>query len=55
MATKKTVKIKPVGVSEIKDLKIIREAIAQVHRRPTAEDWAYVKAREDALERAMAK
>ena len=55
MAAKKKVKIKPVGASEIKDIKIIREAIEQVHRKPTPEDWAYVKEREDMVQRLMAK
>jgi hypothetical protein len=33
------VKMKPVGASEIKDPKIVREAIAQVRKERTPEDW----------------
>jgi hypothetical protein len=49
------VKMKPVGFSEIKDIKIIREAIAQARRKPTPEDLAYVQKREEILKRTMAK
>jgi hypothetical protein len=48
-------KVKPVQASEIRDIKIIREAIAQVRRRPTAEDWEYVHACEAALDRVLRK
>jgi hypothetical protein len=47
------VKIKPVGVSEIKDKVILREAIEQIHRKPTQEDWAYVKEREEFAKRML--
>lgn len=49
------VKIKPVEPSEIKDKTILREALAQIHRKPTTEDWAYVQAREEMLQRTMKK
>jgi hypothetical protein len=48
-------KVKPVQASEIRDIKIIREAIAQVRRRPTAEDWADVRAWEAELDRVLRK
>ena len=35
----KEVRVKPVGVSEIKDERILREAIAEIHRKPPAEDF----------------
>jgi hypothetical protein len=38
------VKMKPVGASEIKDLKIVREAIAQVRKKRTPEECAEIKA-----------
>jgi hypothetical protein len=41
------VKMKPVGASEIKDLKIAREAIAQVRKERTPEEWAEIKAMMD--------
>jgi hypothetical protein len=50
---KKAVRVKPVGVSEIKDKRILAEAVAQVHRKPTAEDWAYVRAIQKELEAVM--
>jgi uncharacterized alpha-E superfamily protein len=37
------VKMKPVGASEIKSLKIAREAIAQVRKERTPEEWAEIK------------
>ncbi|MDR1029446.1 MAG: hypothetical protein LBL76_01080 [Treponema sp.] len=49
----KTVKIKPIEVSEIKDKKILREAIAQIHRKPTTEDLIYVKNLEDFAKRMI--
>jgi hypothetical protein len=53
------VKMKPVGASEIKDIKIIREAIAQVRKERTPEEWAEIKVMMDEgikhLERVMAK
>jgi hypothetical protein len=41
------VKMKPVGASEIKDIKIIREAIAQVRKERTPEERAEIKAMMD--------
>jgi hypothetical protein len=38
-------KIKPVEPTVIKDKKIIREVIAQIRRKPTAEDIEWAKAR----------
>jgi hypothetical protein len=35
--------MKPVGASEIKDPKIVREAIAQVRKERTPEEWAEIK------------
>jgi hypothetical protein len=53
------VKIKPVGASEIKDLRIVREVIAQVRKERTPEEWAAIeearKARAEFLEELMAK
>jgi len=49
----KKVKIKPVEVSEIRDKKILREAIAQIHRKPTEEDLAYMKELEDFAKRML--
>jgi hypothetical protein len=37
------VKMKPVGASEIKDMKIAQEAIAQVRKERTPEEWAAIK------------
>jgi uncharacterized alpha-E superfamily protein len=52
-------KMKPVGASEIKSLKIAREAIAQVRKERTPEEWAEIKVMMDAsrehLKKAMAK
>jgi hypothetical protein len=53
------VKMKPVGASEIKDPKIVREAIAQVRKERTPEEWAEIKVMMDEgiehLEKAMSK
>ena len=38
-------KIKPVESTVIKDKKIVREVIAQVRRKPAAEDFRWAKAR----------
>jgi hypothetical protein len=38
-------KIKPVQPSEIKDKKIVRQVIAQVRHKPTAEDVKWAKSR----------
>jgi hypothetical protein len=40
-----TVKIKPVGFSEIKDITIIREVIAEIRRERTPEEQARIEAR----------
>ena len=37
------VKVKPVQPTEIKDKKIVRELIAQVRRKPSAEDIKWAK------------
>jgi uncharacterized alpha-E superfamily protein len=51
------VKIKPVGASEIKDIKIIREAIAQVRKERSPEEWERIKEnsrkRQEFLKRMM--
>jgi hypothetical protein len=51
------VKIKPVGASEIKDLRIVREVIAQVRKERSPEEWAAIredfKKSEEFLKRAM--
>jgi hypothetical protein len=39
----KEIKVKPVKVSEIKDKKILREAVEQIHREPTQEDIVHTK------------
>jgi hypothetical protein len=53
------VKIKPVGASEIKDIKIVREVIAQIRKERSPEEWAAIeevrKARTEHLKRAMEK
>ena len=58
MAIKKTVKIKPVVASEIKDIKIIRDVITEIRRPKTPEELARIEAqsaeRRDFLRRAMA-
>ena len=51
----KEVRVKPVGVSEIKDKKILREAIAEIHRKPTSEDLEYIKELEIFAKRVMGK
>jgi hypothetical protein len=55
MQRNRTVRVKPVGVSEIKSPRILREAIAQVRRRPTEDDWAYVRECQTALEKVLVK
>jgi hypothetical protein len=51
------VKMKPVGASEIKDLRIVREVIAQVRKERSPEEWAEIakvqRERIEFLERAM--
>jgi hypothetical protein len=53
------VKMKPVGASEIKDIKIVREAIAQVRKERTPEEWAEIKVMmeesREHLKKAMSK
>jgi hypothetical protein len=53
------VKIKPVGASEIKDIRIAREVIAQIRKERTPEEWAAIKKvqqeRIEFLEELMAK
>jgi hypothetical protein len=41
------VKMKPVGASEIKDIKIIREVIAQIRKERTPEERAEINAMMD--------
>jgi hypothetical protein len=51
------VRMKPVGASEIKDIRIVREVIAQVRKVRTPEEWAAIakvqRERIEFLERAM--
>jgi uncharacterized alpha-E superfamily protein len=51
------VKMKPVGASEIKDIRIAREVIAQIRKERTPEEWAEIaqvrKERREFLKRAM--
>jgi hypothetical protein len=51
------IKIKPVGASEIKDINIVREIIAQIRKERTPEEWAAIakvqQERIEFLERAM--
>jgi uncharacterized alpha-E superfamily protein len=51
------VKIKPVGASEIKDIRIAREVIAQIRKQRSPEEWAAIakvrKERAEFLKRAM--
>ena len=42
-------KVKPVQPTEIKDKKIIREVVAQVRRKPAAEDIKWAKTRRKLL------
>jgi hypothetical protein len=53
------VKMKPVGASEIKDIRIAREVIAQIRKKRSPEEWAAIeKARkegEEFLKGLMAK
>ena len=48
-------KLKPVQPTEIKDKKIVREVIAQVRRRPTAEDVKWAKSRRKLFNELTAK
>jgi hypothetical protein len=55
MAKTKTIRPKPVQPSEITDPRIAREAIAEVHRKPTAKDIAYMEETREIFRRAMAR
>jgi hypothetical protein len=48
-------KIKPVEPTVIKDKKIVREVIAQVRRKPTAEDLRWAKERHKLFNELTAK
>jgi hypothetical protein len=52
-------KIKPVGASDINDIRIAREVIAQIRKERSPEEWAAIKEDfrkgREFLERAMAK
>jgi hypothetical protein len=37
------VKMKPVGASEIKDIRIAREVIAQIRKERSPEEWAAIR------------
>jgi len=49
------VKIKPIEPTVIKDKKIVREAIAQVRRKPTPEDVKWAKSRRKLFNELTAK
>jgi hypothetical protein len=49
------VKIKPVQPTVIKDKKIVREVIAEIHRKPVQKDMARLRERREVLKRAMSK
>jgi ribosomal protein L22 len=48
-------RIKPVQPTVIRDKKIIREVIAEIHRKPTAEDLAYLQETREILKEVMAE
>jgi hypothetical protein len=48
-------KIKPVQPTEIKDKRIVRDIIAEIHRKPTRKDIARLQERREVLKRAMSK
>jgi hypothetical protein len=48
-------KIKPVEPTVIKDKRIVREVIAQIRRKPTAEDVSWAKARRKLFNELTAK
>jgi len=48
-------KIKPVEPTVIKDKKIVLEVIAQVHRKPAAEDIKWAKSRQKLFNELTAK
>jgi hypothetical protein len=47
------IKVKPVQPTVIKDKRIVREAIAEIHRKPTPKDIARLRERREVLKRAM--
>ena len=49
------VRIKPVEPTIIKDKKIIREVIAEIHRKPTKKDLARLQEGKEVLKKAMAQ
>ena len=49
------VKIKPVEPTVIKDKKIIREVIAEIHRKPTKKGIARLEEGRETLKKAMAE
>jgi hypothetical protein len=49
------VKVKPVQPTEIKDIKIIREVIAEIRRKPTKAALKRHKLEEEALMRLLKK
>jgi hypothetical protein len=48
-------KIKPVQPTEIKDKKIVREVITEIHRKPTQKDLARLQERREVLKKAIAE
>jgi hypothetical protein len=48
-------KIKPVQPTVIKDKKIVRDVIAEIHRKPTQSDMIRLRERREVLKRAMSK
>jgi hypothetical protein len=48
-------KIKPVQPTVIKDKKIVREVIAEIHRKPTQKDIVRLRERREVLKRAMSR
>jgi hypothetical protein len=48
-------KIKPVQPTVIKDKKIVRDVITEIHRKPTQNDMARLLERREVLKRAMSK
>jgi hypothetical protein len=48
-------KIKPVQPTVITDKKIVRDVIAEIHRKPTQNDTVRLRERREVLRRAMSK
>jgi hypothetical protein len=48
-------KVKPVQPTVIKDKKIVRDVIAEIHREPIQNDLARLRERREVLKRAMSK